>query len=284
MSPLSRRWVRRDGVRLSYQVLGGGGDCALLMLAGYGRSGSSWIPWLERVGPLPFRVVLVDHRGTGESARPWRPYTLATLADDAAAVLRDGAGHAPAIVVGDSMGGMVAQHLALRHPRGIGGLVLSASSARVDVETAAFVRSLPLTVAATISTNVRVWTMCDRLLLHEAKSPSQAHDLMAPLRQLQRGEPYSRLNSLLQAVAVSSHRTVGRLGGVHVPVEVIVGAGDRVLSPRNSRVLSQCLPHARLTILKDTGHAIPFERPMEILNAITRLRARSRPVQARPGL
>ena len=50
-----------------------------------------------------------------------------------------------------------------------------------------------------------------------------------------------------------------------MPVEVIVGAGDRVLSPRNSRVLSECLPNARLTILEDTGHAIPFERPMEIL-------------------
>jgi len=281
VNSLSRQWVERDGVRLSYQVSGGEGDCALVMMAGYGRSGSSWIPWLERVGPLPFRVVLVDHRGTGESARSLRPYKLATLADDAAAVLRDGAGDAPAIVVGDSMGGMVAQHLALRHPRRIGGLVLSASSARVDVVSPAFVRSLPLTVAAAISKDVRVWTMCDRLLVHETKSPSHAHDLLAPLRQIQRREPYSRFNSLLQSVAMSFHRTVRRLGAVGVPVEVIVGAGDRVLSPRNSHVLSKCLPNARLTILEDTGHAIPFERPMEILNAITRLRDGSRPAEAR---
>jgi pimeloyl-ACP methyl ester carboxylesterase len=275
VTTLSRRWVDRDGVRLSYQVSGGEAGPPLVLMAGYGRSGSSWIPWLERVGPIPFRVVLLDHRGTGESARWWRPYTLGTLADDAAAVLRDAAGDAPAIVVGDSMGGMVAQHFALRHPRRIGGLVLSASSARGDVVSPAFVRSLPLTAAAAMSKDVRVWTRCDRLLVHETKSPSQAHDLLATLRQIQRREPYSRVNSLWQAVAMSFHRTDRRLGAVRVPVEVIAGAGDRVLSPRNSAVLAQCLSHARLTILPDAGHAIPFEKPMEILYAITRLVARS---------
>jgi len=277
VSSLSRRWVERDGVRLSYQVADGDGDRALLLMAGYGRSGSSWIPWLERVGPLPFRVVLIDHRGTGLSARPWRPYSLGTLADDAAAVLRAGAGDRPAIVVGESMGGMVAQYLALRHPQRVAGLVLSASSARGDVASAAFLRSLPLSVAAAISKDVRVWTMCDRLLVHEGESARHAHDLLAPLREIQRGEPYSRFNSLLQAVAMSAHRTGHRLGSVRVPVEVIAGAGDRVLSPRNSRALAQCLPDARLTILPDTGHAIPFERPLAILNAVTRLAARSHP-------
>jgi pimeloyl-ACP methyl ester carboxylesterase len=275
MSPLSRRWVDHDGVRLSYQVAGREGDGALVMMAGYGRSGSSWIPWLERVGPLPFRVVLLDHRGTGESARSLRPYTLAALADDAAAVLRDAAGAAPAIVVGESMGGMVAQHLALRYPRMVGGLVLSASSARVGVVSPAFRRSLRLTVAAAISKDVRVWTKCDRLLVHETKSPRQAHDLLAPLRQIQRREPYSRVNSLLQALAMSFHRTDRRLGAVRVPVEVIVGAGDRVLSPHNSSVLAECFPDARLTILENAGHAIPFEEPMELRHAITRLVARS---------
>jgi len=275
VTSLSRRWVDRDGVRLSYQVSGGEAGPALVLMAGYGRSGSSWIPWLERVGPIPFRVLLLDHRGTGESARSCRPYTLGTLADDAAAVLRDAAGDAPAIVVGDSMGGMVAQHLALRHPRRVGGLVLSASSSHGDVVSPAFVRSLPLTVAAAMSRDVRVWTRCDRLLVHETKSPSEAHDLLAPLRQIQRREPYSRVNSLWQAVAMSFHRTDRRLGAVRVPVEVIAGAGDRVLSPRNSTVLAQCLSRARLTILPDAGHAIPFEKPMEILYAITRLVARS---------
>ncbi|GIF63894.1 putative aminoacrylate hydrolase RutD [Asanoa ishikariensis] len=265
---MRRHWVVRDGVRLSYQVAGDPSDRALVLLAGYGRSGSSWIPWLDRVGPLPFRVVLVDHRGTGESARSLRPYTLATLADDVAAVLRDSVGDAPAVVVGESMGGMVAQHLALRHPASVGGLVLSASSARGDAVSPEFLRSLPLTVAAAVSKNVSVWAMCDRLLVHDARN---ARELLAPLRQIQRAEPYSRLNSLLQAVAMSSHRVAARLGAVRGPVEVLVGADDRVLAPRNSHVLARCFPHARLTVLADTGHAIPFERPAELLHAVRRL-------------
>jgi 3-oxoadipate enol-lactonase len=272
VSGLSRHWVRRAGVRLSYQVCEGP-DPALVLLAGYGRSGSSWLPWLERVGPLPHRVVLVDHRGTGGSARSLRPFTLTALADDVSAVLSAVAGDAPALVVGESMGGMVAQLLALRHPGQVGGLVLSASSARADFSLA-FLRSLPLTVAAAVSKDVGVWARCDRLLVHTNKTPSEAHELLAPLREIQRREPYSRVNSLLQASAMSFHRTADRLGTVSVPVEVLVGAGDRVLSPRNSRVLSECFPDARLTVLADAGHAIPFERPMELLGAVRRLRAR----------
>ena len=274
MSPLTRRWVDRAGVRLSYQA-GGDGDRVLVLLAGYGRSGSSWLPWLDRVGALPYRVVLVDHRGTGRSGRVRRPYTLGTLADDAAAVLGAEAGDAAAIVVGESMGGMVAQHLALRHPRRVGGLVLVASSARGDVVSPAFVRSLPLTVAAAVSADVRVWARCDRLLVHDGRSAAQAHDLLAPLREVQRGEPYSRVNSLLQAVALAVHRTDRRLDAVGVPVEVVVGAGDRVLAPRHSRTLAAGLPDARLTVLAGTGHAVPFERPAAIRDAVTRLVARS---------
>ncbi|MEV4539216.1 alpha/beta hydrolase [Asanoa sp. NPDC049518] len=262
---MDRRWIHRG---LSYQVCGDPGARPLVLLPGYGRSGSSWIPWLERVGPLPFRVVLVDHRGTGGSARTLRPYTLATLADDAAAVVRDSVGDVPAIVVGESMGGMVAQHLALRHPGRVGGLVLSASSARGDSRSPAFVRSLPLTVGAALSKNVSVWARCDRLLVHDGE---HARELLAPLRRIQRAEPYSRFNSVLQAVAMAFHRTDRRLGAVRVPVEVVVGADDRVLAPRQSTVLARCFPHARLTVLADTGHAIPFERPMELRAAVMRL-------------
>ena len=265
MSALVRRWVARAGVRLSYQVTGGDSDRVLVLMAGYGRSGSSWLPWLDRVGPLPFRGVLVDHRGTGESARSRRPYTMGTLADDAAAVLGDAAGDVPAIVVGDSMGGMVALHLALRHPGRVGGLVLSAGAARGDIA------SLPFAAVAAISADVRVWATGDRLLVHNGMSAVQAHALLAPLREIQRGEPYSRVNTLLQTFAMAFHRIDRRLGEVCVPVEVLVGAGDRVLAPRHSRVLAERLPRARLTVLAGTGHAIAFERPMELRYAVDRL-------------
>jgi pimeloyl-ACP methyl ester carboxylesterase len=255
---------------VTHQVFEGDGDRTLVMLAGFGRSGSSWIPWLSQVGPLPFRVVLVDNRGTGRSPRSWRPYTLDALADDVAGLLDE----SPALVVGESMGGMIAQHLALRHPRLVDGLVLIASSAGGGVVTPSFLRSLPVTLAAAISKDSRAWARGDELLVHDT---ARAHELLAPLREIQRSEPYWPAVSLFQAIAVTFHRTTRRLSEIRVPVEIVAGASDRVLSPRNSEVLAAGLPDARLTLVEDAGHAIAFEKPMEIRAAITRLAARSQP-------
>src|SRR4051812_6158418 len=112
--------IDRDGVSIYYEVHGAGGD-PLLLLMGLGVDAHGWEMQLAAMAER-HRVVLVDNRGVGRSDKPRGPYTTALLAEDALGAL-DAAGVHRAHVVGLSMGGMIAQELALAHPDRVGALV-----------------------------------------------------------------------------------------------------------------------------------------------------------------
>src|SRR3954451_5429692 len=100
---------------------------AVLLIMGLGLPGDAWwrtVPVLAR----SLQVITFDNRGAGRSERPVGPLTLAAMAADAVSVL-DALGLARAHVYGISMGGMIAQEVALRHPERVGSLVLGATSA-----------------------------------------------------------------------------------------------------------------------------------------------------------
>src|SRR5688572_23848333 len=116
--------VTNQNIRLRYDLTGAGP--AVLLIMGLGLPAAAWwrsIPVLNR----SLRVIAFDNRGSGGSDRPPGPYSMADMATDAAAVL-DAAGVEHAHVYGISMGGMIAQELALRHARRVRSLVLGASS------------------------------------------------------------------------------------------------------------------------------------------------------------
>ena len=112
----------RGGHRIQYRTHGDPASPPVLLIMGLGLSSEAWLGLPERLAPTRF-VLTFDNRGCGESDLPRAPYTMAALADDALAVL-DAAGLAKADVFGVSMGGMIAQHLALRHAARVRRLAL----------------------------------------------------------------------------------------------------------------------------------------------------------------
>jgi pimeloyl-ACP methyl ester carboxylesterase len=118
-------FAERDGVRLYWEEAGSGDPVLLIM--GLGMNATGWwrtIPVLAE----HHRVLAFDNRGVGRSDRPPGPYSVPMLADDAAAVLA-AAGVESAHVYGISLGGMIAQEVALRHGARVRGLVLGATTA-----------------------------------------------------------------------------------------------------------------------------------------------------------
>src|SRR5262245_40733855 len=124
--------ARSGDVDIYYEVQGSGPGVPAVLIMGLATDMHGW----ERVVPaLDGRpLVLLDNRGVGRSGKPKGPYTTSLLADDAAAVM-EAVGLAQAHVLGTSLGGMIAQELALRHPQRVRSLALIVTMGRPDEKT-----------------------------------------------------------------------------------------------------------------------------------------------------
>jgi 3-oxoadipate enol-lactonase len=241
---------------LSWESIGSGHP--LLLIMGLGLSGGAW--W-RSVPPLArrFRVITYDHRGTGASTALVYTYTTEAMADDALAVL-DSAGVERAHLYGISLGGMVAQQLALRHPRRVAGLVLGATHAGgrraipADEDVLSFFRrrsELPAEESAWGSVAYNYSPRARR------KMAAQVGEDIA--RRL--AHPFDEHAYRAQMCAAALHNCYGRLSGLGAPTLVVHGSADRVIPVENARLIAERIPRAKLRILRECGHLYPTEAP-----------------------
>ena len=236
--------------------------------------------WERQVAALSDgrRVLLLDNRGIGRSEKPAGPYTTAQLADDVAGLL-DHVGWGRAHVVGLSLGGMIAQEVALRHGRRVRSLALIATYARPDSETRATAEEgaarggvdLKMVLGAMQGAGVAfdpktIMQFLMPLVFTKRFLEAEREYLKAMFeRSLSYG--FSTAGFAGQLAAVLSHDTVARLATIGAPTLVVTGTRDKLIAPRHSRVLADRIPGSRLVEIEGGTHGLNLEMP-ERLNEV----------------
>lgn len=253
-----------NGATLHYELRGSGPPLVLI----HGLQGDS-----TTFGELPetlaarFSVLTFDQRGSGRSDKPDTPISTADLADDTAELMYR-LDLAPAAVFGTSMGGQIAQHVALCHPESVECLVLGCTTpggaAATPVNSAAMDYAYamePLSAADRARRLAEVAFSPQWLASHP-----EAIDFLTTAR---RQQPLDLQALARRLEAFRTHDVYDSLFAIEQRTLVLTGAPDRLIPEENSRVLARTLPNAALHIFEPAGHLFWIERPEETVETVT---------------
>lgn len=246
----------RDGVGIDYAVDGTSDGPTVLLLEGLGYGRWMW-RWLTEDLADGYEILRPDNRGTGDSDVPEGPYSIDEMAADAQAVLDDH-GVDRVHVCGASMGGMIAQELALTDDR-VASLTLLCTSPGGDdaPEMPPDVREHIFSAPEDAGPKERV-----RYLMEPAVSDdfyereSELVDRIVEWRLTGDATPVGRE---AQAAAVAAFDATDRLGELSVPTLVLHGTADRVLPVGNADLLAELLPHATVERVDGGPHLFFIE-------------------------
>jgi 3-oxoadipate enol-lactonase len=249
--------VRVNDIEM-YYVEAGAGD-PLVLIMGFGGDHLAWAFQMP-VFAARHRVIAFDNRGAGQTDTPDAPYTIRMMADDTVGLM-DRLGIDRAHVLGVSMGGMIAQELALSHPQRVRTLQLHCTFSRGDRYTQA---------------RGDIWRLLRTKLTREETMRAVMLWLFDPATYNERAEfietlianglanpyPQSLTGFERQLQAISAHDTLDRLGKITCPTLVSTGAHDALVSPHFSRELATHIPGSTLRTLPG-GHVYFWEHPTE---------------------
>ena len=238
-------FVENQGTKIYWDEQGQGAPVLLIM--GLGYTSAMW----NRTRPVlaqQYRTLAFDNRGVGLSDVPLGPYSIATMASDAAAVL-DAAGIARAHVFGVSMGGMIAQEFALQYPARTRSLILGCTSpggpsavlAESKVADVLMARGMTLEQAR------------EAILpyIYDAATPREKIDEDTRVRQRWLPSPAGYMGQLLAIVAWEGY---SRIAQITAPTLVIHGKSDALVPPANGELIAARIPGAKLVLLEHASH------------------------------
>jgi pimeloyl-ACP methyl ester carboxylesterase len=241
-------------VRLTYEVRGNGEPLLMIHGLGYDRLGWGKLPDLLAE---ELQVVAFDNRGVGDSDVPGGPYAVSQLAADAVAVL-DAAGIRTAHVLGVSLGGYIAQELALTYPERLRKLVLASTAPGGP-------RSVPMPAAGleafgrfpTMEREAGLRLMVENSLgRYGVREQAELVEEIYAYR-LERGPTLAGWQA--QAYAGATFDAYDRAPEITAETLVLQGGGDNVVDPRNADLLVELIPNARLELIPDRGHLLVWQ-------------------------
>ena len=225
----------------------------LVLIAGLGAKGTSWHPFLERAAKH-FRVLTFDNRGSGRAAPIDGPLSLRDLAYDLLRLL-DAQEIERIGVVGRSMGGMIAQELALLAPERVARLVLVSTAARSDVHLAGVFELWARMAEAGVPAEIRHQSSLYWCVGREAlERDERVRSYLFAKARADRPADYA-----VQARACARHDLLEALPGVSAPTLVVSGTDDRLTPVFHAEELAKAIPGARLAYIAGAGHLAYLE-------------------------
>jgi pimeloyl-ACP methyl ester carboxylesterase len=261
--------LKRPGVDLYYEVTGQG--VPLLLIQGVGVVGEGWRPQVDALKQR-FQTLIFDNRGIGKSVPCTGPISIEAMAEDARALM-DTAGWESAHVVGHSMGGVIAQQLALDAPRRVRSLSLLCTFARGKDAA----RLTPWVLWVTLRTRIGTRRMRRRAFLEMICPPAALRstdtDVLAARFAALIGRDLADQPPILmkQLMAMGRHNSCSRLGELRdIPTLVVSAEHDRIALPRYGQMLGNSIPGAQFELLRDASHGVTIHAPERVNDLLLR--------------
>ncbi len=254
--------IKAGSININYQLYGEGEP--LLLIMGFGAPGAAWLLTLPML--TGFKCIYFDNRGTGMSDKPAIPYTAEDMADDASNLLR-AIGIPRAKVYGMSMGGMIAQELAIRHPDQVIKVVLGCTMAGGSTAKLA-----PPEAGLKLVTAIKLMST----------DPDKAFDMIMPLvvppkfiaahpefkQMMLAGRtaiPPTPPETAERAMAgLATFNAYDRLPQIKCPVLIVHGDQDALIPAENAAIIKTRIPHAELYTIPGAGHMYSAEDPVGV--------------------
>jgi 3-oxoadipate enol-lactonase len=240
-------FLTSNGISLHYGVAGEGP--ALCLINGYRLSAAAWPePFIAQLSAR-LTVIAFDNRGTGQSDKPPAGYEFANLARDVIELL-DGLRRPRVHLLGFSMGGAIAQEVAIRYPDRIDRLILFG------------------TFCGGVWAEPASYSVFKQLLAAENQTPEEAARQAWPVTY---SPDYPAANADAvdrQMEALRKFDSYRDLPRISAPTLVVTGSHDLLVKPRNSEILASRIPNARQELLADLGHRAIWEAPEEIADLV----------------
>ena len=256
--------VQVNDIEIYYEIHGEGPP--LLMITGYGGNLDGWDTLAPRVEKLSknYKVITLDNRGTGRTSKPDGPYSVPIMADDIAGLLNN-LSISKTHVLGSSMGGMIAQEVAIRHPEKVFKLVLVCTSpggiAYNHPKQSEVIKKLSWAYSPPDGRTMdNVMEEMMSIVYYPSYFTENKERIMAP------STDYPTVASTFekQFNAIMNHNTVNRLESSSAETLVIHGMNDLLLIPEGGRMLADKIPNADTMFLSEAGHAVLEEKWYEI--------------------
>lgn len=271
--------ARVNGIDLCYDTYGSPDDPALVLINGLGSQMIRWPQgFLDHLLSAGLRVIVFDNRDVGLTTKfaDAEQYTVDDMADDVAALLEH-LGLEAAHIAGQSMGGMIAQVLAIRHPESVSSLasIMSATGDDPVLSVDPEVVTIFTEPAATSREEAIEQDVRHRRVM-SGPGFEFDEDAMRDLATRTFDRCYAPDGRRRQMLAIQSAKPRAKaLSGVDIPAVVIHGTADRLVPAENGRKTAEAIPGAELVLIEGMGHDLPRGAWPMIVDAIVRTTKRT---------